>query len=167
MNPANNASDDTQSIVDVQWALEEPPSADLPSEVQIHRWVDVVLKELKPRAELTVRIVEPDEITELNTQYRHKNAPTNVLSFPVDADLPLDIPLLGDLVICAEIVRREAQEQHKTLQAHWAHMLVHGTLHLLGYDHIEDDEAAIMEQKEIAYLHRLGFSNPYEVNTHS
>ena len=161
-------------FVDVQWAAE---GEDLPSEADIQSWVEAaLLSEQKSKSsqtdtqsgsELTVRIVDEKEITELNQQYRHKQGSTNVLSFPVDEDLPLDIPLLGDLVICAEVVAREAKDQNKALDAHWAHMVVHGTLHLLGYDHIEADQAEVMERKEINILQGLGFLNPYEVATNS
>lgn len=111
--------------------------------------------------ELTVRIVDRQEITALNHQYRHKNKATNVLSFPAELPDHIDLPLLGDLVICADVVRQEAIEQHKTLTAHWAHMLVHGTLHLLGYDHIDDDEAKEMEDLEVIILDKLEVANPY------
>jgi len=151
-------------IVDVQNAVE---AGDVPAEDDIHNWVESTLKQVESfksnDAELTVRIVDEVEMRELNQQYRQKSGSTNVLSFPVDQDLPLEIPLLGDLVICAAVVEKEAREQDKSLQAHWAHMVIHGTLHLLGYDHIEDDQAAAMEQKEISILQELGFSNPYEV----
>lgn len=116
--------------------------------------------------DIGVRIVDEDESRVLNRDYRGKDKPTNILSFP--SDLPefvrtkLETALLGDLVICAPVVRREAEEQGKTEQAHWAHLTVHGVLHLLGYDHIEDDEAAVMEPLEIAALASLGLPNPYE-----
>jgi probable rRNA maturation factor len=151
-------------ILDVQNVTD---SGDVPSEDDIQSWIETTLIQADSfngnDAELTVRVVDEAEISELNQQYRHKTGGTNVLSFPADRDLPLDIPFLGDLVICADVVAREAREQNKPLQAHWAHMVIHGTLHLLGYDHIEDDQAAIMEQKEILILQGLGFSNPYEV----
>ncbi len=151
-------------VVDVQCAVDE---TGIPNEDDIHSWVATVVGEHQSEAELTVRIVDEHEITELNKQYRDKDKTTNVLSFPAEKDLPVPIPLLGDLVICAEVVAKEAVEQQKPLVAHWAHMVVHGTLHLLGYDHIENDQAEQMEQKEIIYMQRLGFPNPYEVITHS
>ena len=166
INPV--ATSNMAVLVDVQWAVD---SAGLPSEQDLQSWVEAVLNEEKTQSnndvELTVRIVSEAEMTELNQQYRHKQGSTNVLSFPIDEALPLDVPLLGDLVICAEVVAGEAAQQGKTLISHWAHMLVHGTLHLLGYDHIEADQAKVMEQKEITILHGLGYSNPYEVATDS
>ncbi len=153
-------------VVDVQWAVDQTQTG-LPADADIHNWVTMVVSEHQAEAELTIRIVDTQEITELNKQYRHKEKATNVLSFPADKDLPVPIPLLGDLVICAEVVASEAAEQNKTSTPHWAHMVIHGTLHLLGYDHIEMDQAEQMEQKEINYMQQLGFANPYEVITHS
>src|SRR5690554_8049362 len=97
---------------------------------------------------------------DLNHRYRGKNSPTKVLSFPADLPPELGLPLLGDLVVCADVVAREAAEQGKTPSAHWAHMLVHGTLHLLGYDHINDAEAEVMEALETAIVTALGFAPP-------
>jgi len=157
-----------KALVDVQWAVE---GEGLPSEQDIQDWVEAVLIQEQngnsSDVELTVRIASEEEVAELNQQYRQKQGSTNVLSFPVDDELPLEVPLLGDLIICAAVVEREAKQQNKTLLSHWAHMVVHGTLHLLGYDHIEADQAEAMEQKEIAVLQGLGFSNPYEVATGS
>src|SRR5690606_24067449 len=96
--------------------------------------------------------------------YRHQDKPTNVLSFPADIPAELNLPLLGDLVICAPVVEREAMEQRKTLEAHWAHMVVHGTLHLVGYDHITEPEAEEMESLETKILTGMGFPPPYEIN---
>ena len=134
-----------------------------PSTAQFKRWVTTVLKNKKPSAELTIRIVDKHEITELNATYRQKNKPTNVLSFPFDMpkECEDELPVLGDIVICAEVIEEEAKAQQKTLEAHWAHMVVHGTLHLLGYDHEQDAEAEIMEAEEIHWLAELGFNNPY------
>ncbi|NTS78403.1 rRNA maturation RNase YbeY [Catenovulum sp. SM1970] len=112
--------------------------------------------------ELTVRVVENDESQQLNGQYRGKDKPTNVLSFPFEAPKGIQLPLLGDLIVAQDVVADEAVIQNKQLEAHWAHMLVHGCLHLLGYDHIDDDEAEEMESKEIAILAELGFDNPYQ-----
>lgn len=140
-------------------------ATDLPTEEQMQLWLEAVLKveRAEQETELTVRIVDADESQSLNGEYRGKDKPTNVLSFPFEAPPGIELPLIGDLVICAEVVEKEAAEQNKTLHAHWAHMLVHGCLHLLGFDHIEDDEAEIMEQKERGILAELGFSDPYQV----
>jgi probable rRNA maturation factor len=109
--------------------------------------------------EIGVSVVGPTESRRLNAQYRGKDKPTNVLSFPVP-QLPVKGPL-GDLVICPQVLRTEAREQKKSLRAHWAHLVVHGSLHLIGYDHEIDADASRMERREIAVLRRLGFSNPY------
>ena len=120
--------------------------------------------------ELTIRIVDKDEIQSLNRTYRHIDKPTNVLSFPyenfpfdesLDTPLEMQLPLLGDLIICHDIVVEEAEQQQKTIEVHWAHMVVHGILHLKGYDHIEDAEAQTMESLEIKILKRLNFLDPY------
>jgi len=121
--------------------------------------------ERRDKAELSVRITDATEIKMLNQQYRGKDYATNVLSFPADLPPELKLPHLGDIVICAEVVEREAREQSKPSEAHWAHMVVHGTLHLLGYDHIDDAEADIMEALEIDILQTLNFANPYVEHT--
>jgi len=145
-------------LVDIENACQ---AGNTPDEKAILCWITAALHSHRSHAELAIRIVDEHESASLNAQYRHKNSSTNVLSFP--SGLPEDskVPILGDLAICAAVVEREAREQHKSLEAHWAHMVVHGTLHLLGFDHIEDAEADIMEAKEIAILHKLGFANPY------
>ena len=134
----------------------------IPSIENIELWISAALQsdELN-QAEVSVYIVDEAESQALNTQYRGKNMPTNVLAFPADIPDEVGVPLLGDLVVCAPIVAREAQEQGKTLEAHWAHMLIHGTLHLLGYDHIEDDEADVMETLETRLITQLNFPAPY------
>lgn len=138
----------------------------MPSSSQLKKWAKKTLQEKIPSAELTIRVVDEAEISELNSTYRHKNYATNVLSFP--SDLPPEmndgIPLLGDIVICAAVVNQEALSQHKTPDAHWAHMIVHGTLHLLGFDHEDAHEADLMEAEEITILAALGFPNPYLVS---
>jgi len=112
---------------------------------------------------ITIRIVDVAEAKQLNETWRHGNGPTNVLSFPFDYPPGVDISLLGDIVICAPLVAKEATEQHKSHNAHWAHLVIHGTLHLLGYDHIEEPQAQIMENIEIRILHKLGYPNPYHI----
>jgi len=133
----------------------------LPSESQIVAWLDATIDEANSAAEITLRIVDEAESQQLNHDYRHKNWPTNVLSFPFQAPPGVKIAVLGDLVICAPVVEREAEEQQKSREAHWAHMVVHGTLHLLGYDHLSEDETVVMESREKEILATLGFSDPY------
>lgn len=146
--------------IDIQQASTADASQ-LPSDEQFELWVEAALQQRMSEAELSVRIVDEDESQALNLQYRGKDKPTNVLSFPCELPDGVELPLLGDLVICAQVVAKEALEQGKLLHAHWAHMVVHGTLHLLGYDHIEDGEAEEMEAIEIQVLLELGYPNPY------
>jgi probable rRNA maturation factor len=143
--------------------LTEPQIQHIPDEPTVHRWVakSLALGGRYAPAHLTVRVVGEKEITQLNETYRQKSGTTNVLSFPFDAPAEVDIPLLGDIVICAPVVEREAREQHKTPQQHWAHMVVHGVLHLLGFDHVSDEQAQTMEHLEIKILSTLGFPDPY------
>ena len=144
--------------LDVQYEVEAGPDED-----DIRRWIEAVLVAEAEAAEveLTVRIVDEAEMAELNARYRHKTGPTNILSFPFEAPPGMELNLLGDLVIAAPVVQREAREQGKTETAHWAHMIVHGMLHLLGYDHQEPADAEEMEAREIRILQQLGYSNPY------
>jgi probable rRNA maturation factor len=137
-------------------------NAHIPSIEHIERWIATALhSDELTQAEVSVYIVDEAEGQALNLQYRGKDKPTNVLSFPADIPEEVGVPLLGDLVICAPVVEREAQEQDKSLEAHWAHMLIHGSLHLLGYDHIEDDEAEVMEALETRLLAQLNYPAPY------
>ncbi|MDP2242625.1 rRNA maturation RNase YbeY [Pseudomonas sp.] len=137
-------------------------AADLPSEAQFRAWCEIALRQRAADSELTIRLVDEAEGLELNHTYRQRDYATNVLSFPADVpDGLLDIPLLGDLVICVPVVEREALEQEKTPEAHWAHLVIHGCLHLLGYDHIDDDEAEEMEALERTLLAELGHPDPY------
>jgi len=133
----------------------------IPEPDQIQQWINASLLPEHENTELTIRIVDIDESQTLNHQYRGKNKATNVLSFPFEVPEGIPLNLLGDLVICAEIVAREAEQQHKTQTEHWAHMVIHGCLHLLGYDHIEENDAVQMENLEIDILAKLGFNNPY------
>jgi probable rRNA maturation factor len=132
-----------------------------PDQKQIQLWVDTALEDLNEDTEIVVRIVDEQESTYLNEQYRQKSGPTNILSFPVDVPEDLELSLLGDLVICATVLEKEALAQNKALIDHWAHIIIHGALHLVGYDHIEDDEAETMENKEITILSKLNIKNPY------
>ncbi len=132
-----------------------------PDQQQIQLWVDTALADFDQDTEIVVRIVDELESAELNEQYRHKSGPTNILSFPADLPEGVELNLLGDLVICAPVLEKEALEQNKPLAHHWAHIIVHGVLHLLGYDHIDETEAELMENKEIAILNKLNINNPY------
>lgn len=133
----------------------------LPSDADFERWIGAALAGRRESAELTVRIVDEDEGARLNHRYRHKDYPTNVLSFPAQLPEGVESALLGDLVICAPLVMREAAEQGKPAQAHWAHLTIHGTLHLLGYDHECASQAEEMESLETALLAGLGYPDPY------
>lgn len=134
----------------------------LPAEADFQAWCAIALRQRSADSELTIRLVDEEEGRELNRTWRGKDYATNVLSFPADVpDELLDIPLLGDLVICVPVVEREAVEQGKTLDAHWAHLVIHGCLHLLGYDHIDDEEAEEMEALERILLAELGHPDPY------
>jgi len=136
--------------------------AGLPAKSTLQGWARAALHGLgRRRVALGMRIVGASESASLNHRFRRHHGPTNVLSFPFEAPSGTRSELLGDLVICAPVVRREAQAQHKPLRAHWAHMVVHGILHLRGYDHQRRQDATVMEKKEIRILKELGFTNPY------
>ncbi|WP_255399448.1 rRNA maturation RNase YbeY [Oceanicoccus sp. KOV_DT_Chl] len=132
-----------------------------PSPAKLQQWVELAIAKHKTEAELTIRLVNETEISQLNNTYRGKDKSTNVLSFPADLPEFIELPLLGDLVICSSIVAQEAHEQNKVSEHHWAHMVIHGTLHLLGYDHVEEHDAVIMEALEIELLASLNIANPY------
>jgi len=134
----------------------------VPGVMQFQAWAEAALNGRLEQAELVVRIVDREESRQLNREYRGKDRPTNVLSFPFEAPDVVESDLLGDLVICAPLVEEEAREQQKPLEAHWAHLLVHGVLHLLGFDHINEEEAEMMEGLEVEILATLGFSDPYQ-----
>ncbi len=138
----------------IQYAADNAVSAALPTRAQFRRWVKSALEQ---EAEIVIRIVDKSEGRTLNHDYRGKDYATNVLTFVYDDTDPLS----GDVVLCAEVIENEACQQHKTLMAHYAHLTVHGLLHLQGYDHVKDDEATIMEKKETDILIRLGFDDPY------
>ena len=145
--------------LDLQLASETP---NLPTAAQFQQWLEAAILPFQEIAEVTVRIVDEEESQQLNFDYREKDKPTNVLSFPFELPPGVEeLPLLGDLVICAQVVAAEATEQGKELHHHWAHMVVHGCLHLLGFDHINDADAEEMEAEEILILQQLGIKNPY------
>ena len=149
---------DVQLTVDVQYAV----SADgIPGIASIRQWVMQALPAGQAAAELTIRIVDEAEITSLNMRYRGKDGATNVLSFPYEPMEGVDTELLGDVVICAPVVASEAIAQGKPLEAHWAHLVIHGVLHLLGYDHKQQHDALRMESAETELLADLGYQNPY------
>lgn len=150
------------NIIDIQRIFH---SNSQPNDEQLTNWVDTVLANLEEEFEVLIRIVDESESAQLNETYRHKQGATNILSFPFetpDGIEEISPTLLGDLVICAPVLEREAKEQNKSLFDHWAHIVIHGVLHLLGYDHIDDIDAEEMEAKEIHLLNTLSIANPYE-----
>ena len=138
-------------------------SSTLPDETLLNQWALQALDDKNKKTEILLRIVDEQESRELNKAWRNKDAATNVLSFPVGEIIEQVPELLGDVVICAPIVEREAREQGKTSESHWAHLIIHGILHLQGYDHEQERNAKIMEAKEISILKNIGYSNPYEM----
>lgn len=138
-------------------------SGDVPDASLFECWTATALASVAEDCELSIRLVDEAESTDLNSRYRGKDKPTNVLSFPFDTEIALEPRLLGDLVICVPVVEREAVEQQKLSEHHWAHIVVHGCLHLLGYDHIADDEAEEMEALEAQILATWNIANPYRV----
>ncbi len=152
--------------IDIQHACEDeiPVTDDV-----LIRWAQLALTNRPDAAELTIRLVNLDEITHLNHYYRKQNKPTNVLAFPanIPSGVTLDVPLLGDVIICPSVLLQESMTLKKPLIAHWALIVIHGVLHLLGYNHIEDNETTIMQALEIKLLAELGFDNPYKDEEHS
>lgn len=156
-----------QLQLDLQLAID---SQGLPSESDFELWIVEAISQavaqfdvsVPTSPELTIRLVDTEESQSLNCDYRGKDKPTNVLSFPFDNPPGVELPLLGDLIICVPVVATEAEQQQKPLLAHWAHMTVHGCLHLLGFDHTSDQEAEQMEALERQILSDLGFADPYQ-----
>ncbi|MBT0588095.1 rRNA maturation RNase YbeY [Alteromonas oceanisediminis] len=147
------------AVVDRQVACENT----VPDDATLAIWIDSVLAYAGiDNKEITVRFVSSAESQQLNDQFRGKDKPTNVLSFPFECPPEVNIPLLGDLVICADVVEQEAREQGKPLDHHYAHLTLHGVLHLLGYDHIEEQQAQEMERLETQLLAKLGIDDPYQ-----
>ena len=136
-------------------------AADVPATADIERWVGAALAGRRQAATLCLRVVDAGEARELNRGWRGRDYATNVLSFPCDDPPPACPALLGDIVICAEVLAREASERSLPLEQHWAHLVVHGTLHLIGYDHEAAADAAVMERLEIGILDNLGYPDPY------
>ncbi len=143
--------------VDVQIASRQPG---IPARSALRRWASAALEGVA-ESELVIRVIDEAEACELNSRYRGRDHATNVLSFPFDAPPGLDLPLLGDLAICAPVVAREAAEQGKAADAHWAHVVIHGVLHLQGYDHVDEADALRMEALERRLLAKFGYPDPY------
>lgn len=149
--------------VDIQWGLAK--SDEFPEDAIMVEWAKTALASVSAEnVAVSVRMMARDEIAALNRDFRDRPGPTNVLSFPADGDDEAGRQLMGDIAICPDVVLREANEQYKTPDAHMAHMLVHGVLHLAGYDHVEDDEAEAMERLEVNVLNKLGFPDPYRLD---
>lgn len=160
-NPDPGGSPSGQNLtVDLQWACSG--NENYPAEPEITRWAEsAVVKPDQSESGVCIRIVDGAEMQQANARWRGQDKTTNVLSFPADFPAEAGLNYFGDILICAEVVMQESVQQHKTPDAHWAHMVVHGMLHLQGYDHIDDQEALQMEQIEITTLTRLGYPNPY------
>jgi len=146
--------------IDVQYAIQDDS---VPGQEDFWRWANAALQGRQDDPELTIRVVDQAESTSLNEKYRGKQGATNVLSFPADVPLEIAGNLLGDLVICAPVVEEEAIAQEKNLDSHWAHMVIHGVLHLIGYDHSSVAAADAMESLEVEILANLDYPNPYDL----
>lgn len=147
--------------IDIQHAAE----VELPiSDAELTDWATIVLSSQVPTAEITLRFVTSMEITALNSQYRKKNQATNVLAFPasVPIEVELEHPFIGDIIICPSVLLDESHQYQIDIKQHWAHIVIHGILHLFGYDHIESQDEIIMQNLEIQLLKKLGFQNPYK-----
>lgn len=137
-------------------------SKQLPAQTLFKYWVDAVLHDESQDSEIVIRIVDEDEMIQFNEQYRDKKGATNILSFPFEPPEGIESDLLGDLLVCASVIEAEALQQSKKLEHHWAHMIIHGVLHLIGYNHLEEQEAEEMEALEIKILRSIKIDNPYE-----
>lgn len=147
--------------VDIELSISDDVNkATLPSEQDFQLWAQASYPGNKDVV-ASLQIVSSNEMQELNRDYRSKDKPTNVLSFPMEVPDEVGINILGDLALCGDVIALEANQQSKTVESHWAHMVVHGMLHLQGYDHMDDGDAELMESKEIEIMKKLGFENPY------
>ncbi|WP_225639367.1 rRNA maturation RNase YbeY [Candidatus Profftia sp. (ex Adelges kitamiensis)] len=144
-------------ILDLQIACKNIEG--IPNKDNFYHWLNIALRQYKKNTEITIRLIDDTESYKLNMTYRGQHKPTNVLSFPFESPLGMNIPLLGDIIICRQIVERESKEQNISLISHWAHMVIHGSLHLLGYNHIFDNEAEEMEALETEIMQELGYIN--------
>ncbi len=147
------------NILEIQ---NESQSLLIPEKKLFKYWLDAVLKNENQDSEIVIRVVDEDEMIQFNQRYRDKKGATNILSFPFEVPDGVESQLLGDLLVCASVVEREAWQQNKKLEQHWAHLIIHGILHLLGYNHIDDVEAEEMEALEINILSTIGINNPYK-----
>lgn len=148
--------------IDIQNATEAP----LPlTENELTNLAELALRDHQHDAELTIRLVDSEEMIYLNSTYRKQNKVTNVLAFPCSLpdNIELDCPLLGDIIICPEVLLTESQQFNKSLTEHWSLIVIHGVLHLLGYDHIKDDDASVMQSIEVKLLTEIGYANPYNI----
>lgn len=167
----NDVTHGASAVVDLQLALDESDSlaVHVPTIDQFESWVVEVLQRLDrtQKTELTIRVVDKSEMSTLNQTYRQKSGPTNVLSFPFSAPKGVELALLGDIIICLPVIVEESEIQGKPIVDHWAHMVVHGALHLLGFDHILVEQAEEMENLEVEILARFKIMDPYgeTVNT--
>ena len=157
---ARNAAPSTEVTVAVSYG---PASTGLPQPAAFESWVGAAAQGRRPAVEVSIRVVDAAEGQALNLKYRHKDYPTNVLSFPAELPAGVDVPLIGDLVLCASVVAKEAHDQGKPVDHHYAHLTVHGVLHLLGYHHETVAEARAMEAIEVQVLESLGIPDPYGV----
>jgi len=152
---------DVSIAEDLNSEMPESGEEDVPDPALLETWAQAAYLSDVP-AVASMLVTTAAEIRQLNKQYRNKDKATNVLSFPMESPEGVDLCLLGDIALCAKVIKQEAHEQSKSELSHWAHMVVHGMLHLQGYDHVDDDEAQEMEQKEILILNQLGFDDPYK-----
>ncbi len=162
----NNANLEIDFSIDFQYAHEPTDGEHIPSKEKINHWLsaarNAIPETISPdQAALVIRFISKEESTELNEHFRHKIGPTNVLAFEDKPLAGLSADTLGDLAICVELVAEEAQAQGKCVEAHWAHLIIHGFLHLMGYDHIHEEDAMVMEKQETQILLSLGFPDPY------